>query len=104
MARCSLATQLFHDCGNVIVLEEADGGNPRGSCGETGMGIRERDPSQGQHRDVRAACFVQKGEAGGRRVFFFEDGSEDGEGSGAGRSFGYLSWRVTGNSDQRIWW
>ena len=85
LGRWSLTAQLFHYRGDVVLLEEANGSDTGGSYGETGMGIRERDPSQGQHRDVGAACFVQKVEARGRRVFLFEDGGEGGEVCVAGR-------------------
>lgn len=99
-----LAAQLFRNFVNVIVLKEADGGDAGGSCGKTGMGIRECDPSQGQHWDVRQACFLQKLEARGRCVFLFEDRGEDGERCGVGGSAGYFCWRVTGDSDHGISW
>ena len=83
---------MLHDLGNVVVLEEADGGDAGGSCCETGMGIRESDPAQGQHRDVCAAGFVQSVRPAGVRVFFFEDRGEDGEGGVVGCGLGYFCW------------
>ena len=74
LAGCSSATQMFYNRCNVVVLEEANGGDARSSCSETGMGIREHDPPQCQYRDVGAACLAQKVEARRSRLFFSKTG------------------------------
>jgi hypothetical protein len=75
---------LLHDCGNLVVLKEANGGDAGGSSCEAGVNIRRRDPAKGEDWDGCLASFAQKIQARGLGVSFFEDGSEDGEGRGAG--------------------
>ena len=79
-----LAAQLFHDCGDLVVLEEADGGDTGGSGCEAGMNVRWRDPAKGEDWNGYLASFAEKFQARGAGVPFFEDGSEDCEGRGAG--------------------
>ena len=49
-----------------------------------------------------AAGFAESFQAGGLGVFFFEDGSEDGEGGLVCGGLGYFLRGVTGDCDQRI--
>lgn len=98
-----LTTQLFYDGGNVVILEEADGGDARSSDCEAGVSVLQSDPPECENRDVGEACFVERLETGGRRIFFFKDGAEHGEGCGAGRGFDYFCRRVTGDRDQGCW-
>jgi hypothetical protein len=91
---------LFHDFGNVVVLEEADGGDACGSCGHARVSIVSSDSAQGQDWDLCDAGVLKSEQACGLRAFFFEDWGEDGEGCVGGSGLGYFRWRVTRDSDQ----
>ena len=71
---------------------------------EAGVGVGQGDSAQGQDGDFRLASLVEKVEAGGLRVFFFEDGGEDGEGCGVRGRLGYFFGRVTGDCDDWLAW
>ena len=95
---------MVHDGGDVVVLEETDGGDTGGSGCETGGGIFWSDSSQGEHRNVCGAGLAQPDQACGVSAFLFENWSEDGEGRIAGCGLGYFCWGVTRDCDQRISW
>lgn len=46
-----IRAELVHDSRDVVVLEEADGGDARGSGFEAGAGVGESDTAEGQHGD-----------------------------------------------------
>jgi hypothetical protein len=51
--------QSLRDFGDVVFLEEADGGDPGGSGFEAGMSVRESDAAQGEDWDFCLACFAE---------------------------------------------
>lgn len=96
--------QTLCNFGNVVLLEEADGGDAGGPGCQAGVGIIQSNSTQRQDWDVRLAGFVEKVETRGAGVFFFEYRGEDGEGCGAGGGLGYFCRGVAGDCDQGISW
>jgi len=95
------------DFGEVVFLEEADGGDAGCAGAETGFSVQQSDASQGEHWDIGTAGLAESFEAGRNgsgRVFFFEDGSEDGQVCTVGGGLNYFFRRVTGDGDQRVSW
>jgi len=92
------------DGGYVVFLEEADGGYAGGAGLQAGLGVLQSNSSQREDGDVGAAGLAESFQACGRCAFFFEDGSEDGQGGLVGRGFGYFLRGVTGYGYQRILW
>jgi len=81
--------QLADDRGDVVFLEEADGGDAGGAGVEARWRIPQRYSSKGEHWNFGVAGLAKGFEAcgsGSGRIFFFEDGGEDGEGGLAGCS------------------
>jgi len=84
---------MLYDGGDVVFLEETDGGDAGGSGFEARARIGEGDSAESQDSDVRLAGPLQHREASGVRgagVLFFEDGSEDGKGCAVGGGLGYF--------------
>jgi hypothetical protein len=99
--------QALHNFGDVVFLEEADGGDAGGSGGQAGMGVREGNAAEGDDWDVRFAGLAKRSEArglGAGNVLLLENWGEDGEGCRLGGGLDYFCWGVTGDGDQRIWW
>ena len=64
------------DFGDIVFLEEADGGDAGGSGFEAGGCVFERDASEREHRDFVLARLAKGGEPGSLRAgdgSFFED-------------------------------
>ena len=96
-----------HNSGNVVFLEEADGGDAGSPGFEARVGIGEGDSAESEDWDFYLAGFVQHREARGLfggDVFFLEDGSKDGEGCAVGGGLGCFRWGVTGDGYDRISW
>ncbi len=96
--------QALHHFGDVVVLEEADGGDSGGSCGEAGVSVGQSNTAQGEDWDVWFARSFQCNEPCGACFFLLEDGGEDGEGCVVGGGLSHFFWRVTGDCDQRVSW
>ena len=77
--------QAAGDFGDVVVLEEADGGDASGSCDDIAFvakNLTERDSAEGEHWDGVLAGLMEGVETGGwsaGTVLLFEDGGEEGE-------------------------
>lgn len=83
--------------GDVVFLEEADGGDARGTGFEAGVRMPYGYAAQCEDWDMGMAGLAEGFEAGGngfRRVFFFEDRGKDGEGGRVCSGFVYFFWRV----------
>jgi hypothetical protein len=95
------------DGGDVIFLEEADGGDAGGSGLQAGFGILQSDSTQGDNRDAGAAGLAQRfgslGKCAGG-VFLFEDWGEDGQICAVGGGLGDFFWGVTRDRDQQSSW
>jgi hypothetical protein len=88
-----MTAQRAHDCGDVIFLEEADGGDAGCSGAQAGFGVLQSYPSECENRDFGAAGLAESVEAGGSSsgcVPFFEQGSEDGESGAICGGLGYF--------------
>jgi hypothetical protein len=69
------------DGGDVVFLEEADGGDSGCAGVQAGRGVLQSDASQREGWDLRAAGLaeiLESGRGGSGGVFFFEDGGEQG--------------------------
>lgn len=99
-----LVAQLLYDRGNVVVLEEADGGDARGPSLEAGVGVLKRDSAQSQNWDSCLACFPEKRQTGSPRALFLKYWTEDGEGCSLRFSLRHFCWRVAGDRDDRTSW
>jgi hypothetical protein len=95
-----LTAQFLHHRTNVIFLKQTNGGDPGRSGGQAGVSVRWSNTSQSQDRDGCLARFPKKLETPGLRAFFFEDGSEDCKGRGAGGGLDYFFWGVTGDGNE----
>ena len=96
-----------NDGGDVVFLEEADGGDAGGAGLQAGMSILQRYSSESEDWNFCATGLAEGFEAGGSGsgcVYFFEDGGEDGEDCLGGSGLGDLFWGVTGDGDQGIAW
>ena len=60
-----MTAQRAHDCGDVIFLEEADGGDAGCSGAQAGFGVLQSYSSECENRDFRAAGLAESVEAGG---------------------------------------
>lgn len=99
--------QFADDGGDVIFLEEADGGDAGGAGLQAEMSILQRYSSEGEDWNLGATGLAEGFETSGCGsgcVFFFEDGGEDGEGGLSGSGLSDLFWGVTGDCDQGIAW
>ena len=93
--------------GDVVFLEEADGGDAGSSGLQAGSGVLQSDSSECEHWDFGAAGLAESGKAFGggfRGVFLFEDGSEEGQVGAVGGGLGDFFRGVTGDGDPRIFW
>jgi hypothetical protein len=98
---------MLHDSGNVVFLEEADGGNAGSSGFEARTGIGEGDAAESEDWDFHLAGLVEHREARGLRggaVFFLEHGSEYGEGCAVGGGLSCFRWGVTGDGNDWMSW
>jgi len=94
--------QALDDLGDIVFLEQADGGDTGGTGFQTGLGIFQRDASEGDDRDVCFACFAEKVEACRARIFLLEDWGEYGEGGMVRCGPSDFCGRVTGDCDEGI--
>jgi hypothetical protein len=97
-----MAAQPADDCGDVVFLEEADGGDAGCSGLQAGFGILQSDPSEGEDGDFGATGLAESVEAfraGSGGIFFFEDGGEEGHVRAAGCGLDDFFWGVTGDGD-----
>jgi hypothetical protein len=93
------------DGGDVVFLEEADGGDASGTGFEAGLRIPYGYAAQCENWDRGMAGLAEGYEAGGSgcgRVFFFEDRGEDGEGGCVCGGFVHFFRGVTRDCDQWI--
>ena len=92
------------DCGNIIFLEEADGGDAGGSGFETRASVLQSDSAKGQNWNSLLARLLRArsnpSEAGGS-ILLFEHRGKYGEGRAAMACPRDFFWRVTGNSLSR---
>ena len=75
-----LAAEFADDGGDVVFLEEADGGDASCAGFEAGFGILQGHSSEGENGDLSAAGLAEGFEALGIGSGFFEDWGEDYEG------------------------
>jgi hypothetical protein len=100
------SAQGAHDRHDIIVLKEANGSDSGCSGAPAGLRILDRNPSEGENRNSSTAGPAETVEAlraGSRRIFFFEDGSEQGQVRRLGGGLDDFFRRVARDRDQRAW-
>ena len=105
-ARHGLGAEFADDCGDFILLEEADGGDAGGSGFEAGVGVMNSDASECEDEGWSAAGFPKSVQASRillRRIFFFEHRGKDSEGGLVRGGCDDFLGGVTGDGDHRIW-
>ena len=101
------AAQFCDDFGEVIFLEQPNGGDAGGARFQARFRIFESDSAQGQNWNLRFAGFAELSQSCGVRIghiFLFEDRGEDREGSSVGLGLLHFSGRVAGHSYEWCSW
>ena len=96
-SRCTTAATLFSWKRRMAAM-------PGGSGIEAGVGVGERDPTEGQDWDVRLAGLLQRKRALRAVRLSFRRPERRRRRLRCSCGFGYFCWRVTGDCDQGNWW
>ncbi len=99
-----LTAQSLGHPGDIVFLEQANGGDAGGSGFETRRGVFQVDSTEGEHRNRGAAGLCEQSQTGGScsgQIFFLEDGSKDGEARTGLCGLRNFFQRVAGDSGHR---
>lgn len=98
---------MLSDGGDIVFLEEADGGNTGGAGCKTEFGILHVYSAECENGNFRMTGLAEGVETGGLRFgrgLFFEYRGEESQGGLVGGGMVDFFWGMTRDGDGRRWW